>query len=68
MLTFCSDLYIEEERKEVVAQAVGTWSFSAHEFTDDELLYGALLMLKHAFEIPELEHWSMTDGESAIAS
>lgn len=56
------DIYVEEDRKEVIAQAVGTWSFSAHDFTDDELLYGALLMLKHALQMPEVEQWGMTDG------
>jgi hypothetical protein len=58
-----SDLYIAPERKEVVAKMIGLWSFSAHDFTDDELLYGALLMLKHALRMPELEPWGMTDGE-----
>ncbi|CAI6335882.1 unnamed protein product [Periconia digitata] len=61
-----NDLYVAEERKEAVARAVGTWSFSAHEFTDDELVYGALLMLKHALQIPELEQWSMTDDEMIV--
>jgi hypothetical protein len=58
-----SDLYIEPERKDVVAKMIGLWSFSAHDFTDDELLYGALLILKHALRMPELEPWGMTDGE-----
>lgn len=58
-----SDLYIVPERKDVVAKMIGLWSFSAHDFTDDELLYGALLMLKHALQMPELEPWGMTDGE-----
>lgn len=60
---FASDLYIEPERKEVVAKMIGLWSFSAHDFTDDELLYGALLILKHALRMPELEQWGMTDGQ-----
>lgn len=56
------DLYVSEDRREAVAAAIGTWSFSAHEFTDDELLLGALLMLKHALQMPELEQWRMSDG------
>lgn len=56
------DIFVEMERKEVVASAIGTWAFSAHDFTDDELLYGALLMLKHALKMPEVEEWGMTDG------
>jgi hypothetical protein len=56
------DLFVEEDRKGIVAKAIGTWGFSAHDFTDDELLYGALLMLKHALQMPDLDQWSMTDG------
>ncbi|KAF2691942.1 HD-domain/PDEase-like protein [Lentithecium fluviatile CBS 122367] len=61
-----SDLFIEPERKDVVAKMIGLWSFSAHQFTDDELLYGALLMLKHALRMPELEPWGMTDDELIV--
>lgn len=43
-------------------KAVGEWAFSAHDYTDDELVYGALCMLKHALEMPELEKWSMPEG------
>lgn len=57
-----ADLYVSPERQEVVANAIGTWSFSAHDFSDDELLYASLLMLKHALKMPELEQWGMTDG------
>lgn len=57
-----TELYVSPERQEVIAAAVGSWSFSAHDFADDELLYGALLMLKHALKMPELEPWSMNDG------
>jgi hypothetical protein len=63
LLTLSSDFYVAPERKEVVAKMIGLWSFSAHDFTDDELLYSALLMLKHALRMPELEPWGMTDGE-----
>lgn len=49
---------------EVIAAAIGSWSFSAHDFTDDELLYGALLMLKHALQMPELDKWRMSDGKN----
>jgi 3',5'-cyclic-nucleotide phosphodiesterase len=60
-----TDLFVSDERKEAVAAAIGSWTFSAHDYTDDELLYGALLMLKHALSIPELEQWGMTDGTSS---
>ncbi|KAF2205919.1 HD-domain/PDEase-like protein [Delitschia confertaspora ATCC 74209] len=60
------DIYVEEGRQEAIAAAVGSWSFSAHEFTDDELLYGAIVMLKHALEVPELEKWRIDDDELTI--
>lgn len=46
-----------------VESAVGTWSFSAHEFDADELLYAALVILQHALQMPELEQWRMSTGE-----
>lgn len=61
------DIYVAEDRREVIAKAIGTWAFSAHDFTDDELLYGALLILKHALAMPELEHWGMPDGKPLLA-
>lgn len=60
------DFYVSQDRREHVAKAIGRWSFSAHDFTDDELLYGALLMLKHALQMPELEQWRIPDGESVL--
>ena len=46
------DFELEPERRKVVEEKVATWAFSAHELTDDELLYAALVMLKHALSIP----------------
>ena len=51
------------ERRNAVAEAVGTWSFSAHDFTDDELLYGALVILQHALDMPDLEKWRLSEGK-----
>lgn len=59
-----SDFALDDDRRAVVEDVVGTWAFSAHDFTDDELVYGALVMLKHALAIPELEKWSMTEGRT----
>lgn len=42
--------------------ALGTWAFSAHDYTDDELLYAALVMLKHALQMPELDKWRIPEG------
>ncbi|KAK2630050.1 hypothetical protein QTJ16_000870 [Diplocarpon rosae] len=47
-------------RRDMIAAAVGSWHFSAHDFTDDELLHAALLMLQHALAMPELERWRIS--------
>ncbi|THZ28323.1 HD-domain/PDEase-like protein [Aureobasidium pullulans] len=61
-----SELKIEPERKAVVAQAVGTWAFSAHDFDSDELLYAALTILEHALKMPELEKWRISTDDLTI--
>ncbi|KAF2095643.1 HD-domain/PDEase-like protein, partial [Rhizodiscina lignyota] len=55
------NLNVAPERKEAIAKAIGAWSFSAHDFTDDELLCGNLIMLQHALQMPELEKWRMNE-------
>ncbi|KAL7779114.1 hypothetical protein CFE70_008617 [Pyrenophora teres f. teres 0-1] len=57
-----TDFYLDQERKKMVEYLVGTWAFSAHDLTDDELLYGALVMLKHALQMPELAKWAIAEG------
>lgn len=52
------------ERRENIENAIGSWYFSAHDFTDDELLHAAMLMLQHALVMPELEHWRLSAGRS----
>lgn len=54
---------IEATREAVIAEAIGCWNFSAHEFDQDELLHAAFLMFQHAFSMPELEEWSIPAGE-----
>lgn len=56
-------LSVPLERRDRIAEAIGTWYFSAHEFTDDELLHAASLMLQHALSVPELEHWRISTGK-----
>ncbi|KAL1311716.1 hypothetical protein AAFC00_001816 [Neodothiora populina] len=58
-----SNLSIEPDRKRVIESAVGVWAFSAHDFDADELLYAALVMLKHALQMPELERWRMSTDD-----
>lgn len=54
------------DRRERIAAAIGSWQFSAHEFTDDELLHAALLMLQHALAMPELEKWRISTGKKSL--
>ncbi|CAN9333768.1 unnamed protein product [Alternaria alternata] len=61
-----TDFHLDEDRQMIVEAAVGTWAFSAHDFTDDELLYGAFVMLKHALQMPELEKWAITEDEMIV--
>ena len=51
------------ERRQKIAESIGSWLFSAHDFTDDELLHAALLMLQHALTMPELEKWRISTGK-----
>jgi hypothetical protein len=53
---------MDPARKAIVAQAVGTWEFSAHDFDSDELLFAALTILEHALKMPELEKWRISTG------
>ena len=62
MLIQLRDINIEPDRRALVVQAVGTWSFSAHKFSDDELLIAALIIFEHALTMPELEKWRMSTG------
>jgi hypothetical protein len=60
----CRNISVDQDRQAFAAQAIGTWSFSAHDFNNDELVYCCLLMLKHALQMPELEQWNMADGKA----
>ncbi|KAI6244514.1 3',5'-cyclic-nucleotide phosphodiesterase 2 [Erysiphe necator] len=48
------------DRKIATTESITTWNFSAHNFTNDELLYAALVMLEHTLKMPELEPWRMS--------
>lgn len=54
---------MEDERKQDIIHEVGKWSFCAHDFSDDELVYAGYYMLDHALNIPELENWRMSKGK-----
>lgn len=53
---------VSSHRKPVIAAAVGSWHFCAHDFTDDELVEAAVVMFKHALSMPELANWRMPTG------
>jgi 3',5'-cyclic-nucleotide phosphodiesterase len=59
-----SDVVISDDRREIIAETIGGWEFSAHDFTDDELLHAALLMLQHALTMPEVSQYRMSEGMS----
>ena len=56
------DLYVEPQRKPVIAEAVGKWTFDGHLFSEDELVYAGYYMLNHAVQLPELEQWRVSEG------
>ena len=53
---------LDPTQKSKITEAIGTWAFSAHEFSDDELVHSAFLMLRHALSMPELEEWRLSTG------
>ena len=59
----CRSLYIVNHRQDAtIATAIGRWDFSAHDFSEDELVHAAFLMLQHALEMPALEKWRIPTG------
>lgn len=55
-------IQISDARKSAVTDAVSVWGFSAHEFTDNELLYATLVMLEHALKGEGLEEFRIPSG------
>ena len=51
-----------------LATAIGTWGFSAHEYSEEQLVQAAFLMLHHALAIPELEQWRLPAGKFFASS
>lgn len=43
--------------------AFTSWDFSAHDFSEDQLVHAAFLMLQHALSMPELESWRIPAGK-----
>lgn len=55
-------IQISDARKRAVIDAVSVWGFSAHEFTDNELLYATLAMLEHALKVEGMEEFRIPSG------
>lgn len=56
-------LAVPAERQSAIALAIGEWHFCAHDFTDDELLVAAMLIFRHALNMPALEKWRIPTGK-----
>lgn len=54
---------VSSERQAEIGKAIAHWHFSAHAFTDDELVVAAMMMFKHTIGMPELEKWRIPAGE-----
>ncbi|RMD44751.1 hypothetical protein DV735_g290, partial [Chaetothyriales sp. CBS 134920] len=57
------DIHVEAERKAAIAEAIGQWGFDGHQFNEDELVYAAVYILKHAVSLPECEPWRQDEDE-----
>lgn len=54
---------VSTERQTEIAKAVALWHFSAHLYTDDELVVAAMIMFKHTLSMPDLEKWRIPAGK-----
>jgi 3',5'-cyclic-nucleotide phosphodiesterase len=57
------DLNLDPARVPLIKEQVGGWAFSAHDFTEDELVFGACEMIQHALSMPGLDPWRLTPDE-----
>lgn len=54
---------VSSQRQAEIAVAVSEWHFSAHAYTDDELVVAAMLIFKHALTMSALERWRIPTGQ-----
>ncbi|KAL6715902.1 3',5'-cyclic-nucleotide phosphodiesterase [Lecanora helva] len=54
---------LDIQRESRLTNAVGSWGFSGHDWSEEELIHAALIMLQHALTLPELEKWRMSPAE-----
>ncbi|KAJ5142622.1 uncharacterized protein N7515_001409 [Penicillium bovifimosum] len=60
------DLDLDPARVPLIKEKVGCWDFSARDFTEDELVFGASEMIQHALSMPGLEPWRLTPDELQV--
>ena len=61
------NLYLLNHRQEAtISKAIGRWDFSAHDFSEEELVHAAFLMLQHALQMPDLEKWRIPAGKQRL--
>lgn len=53
---------LEPSKEAAMSRAIGSWDFSAHDYSEDELVHVAFLMLQHALAMPELDNWRLPAG------
>ena len=56
-------LSLDATREARLINAVGSWGFSGHDWSEEELIHAALTMLQHALSMPQLEKWRMSPPE-----
>ncbi|CUS06672.1 unnamed protein product, partial [Tuber aestivum] len=55
-----SHMRISSGSMEKIKRAIGSWNFSAHDFSDEELVHCAKLILEHALEMPGVEAYRIS--------
>lgn len=53
-------------KEEMLSRALGSWAFSGHDYSEDEMIHAAFLMLQHALTIPELDKWRLSASDLRI--
>ena len=54
---------LESKEEEALSHALGSWAFSGHDYSEDELVHAAFLMLQHALTIPALDKWRLSAAD-----
>ena len=54
---------LEPMKEGALSRALGSWAFSGHDYSEDELIHAAFLMLQHALTMPELEKWRLSAAD-----